>query len=48
MKRLHKKKRFRLEQARRKELFSFFARKQVLELHSSREEAKEDERFFNL
>ena len=36
------------EQARRKELFSFFARKQVLELHSSREEAKEDERFFNL
>ena len=38
----------RLEQARRKERFSFFARKQVLELHSSREEAKEDERFFNL
>ena len=38
----------RLEHARRKERFSFFARKQVLELHSSREEAKEDERFFNL
>ena len=38
----------RLEHARRKERFSFFARKQVLALHSSREEAKEDERFFNL
>jgi hypothetical protein len=51
VKRLNKKKRFFVSsRARRKERFSFFARKQVLELHSSRQRrgGKKDERFFNL